>query len=150
LPPLGTLELVALGGCHQKLASATQDGIRQLELLALGAASSIDYHHQRDQIIPAFKVIASHRRDFAGLGLRHPRIAVTRQIDHCQVIAHRKEVQQTRSPGRLAGTRQSLDSGERVDERALAGIGAARDGNFRDVPARTIGKRRRRSHKTRC
>src|SRR5262249_29208845 len=72
------------------------------------------------------------------------RIAVAGQVRECDRVANRKQID-TLGPARgLTSPRQTLDAGQRVQQRALADVGAAGQGDFKAIPSRAVREREHR------
>ena len=72
-------------------------------------------------------------------------VAVSRHVDEIEPAAEVEEVQLLRAPGRVRRARQRRAAGQRVDQRRLADVGAAGEGDFRRADRRqAVGLARRR------
>src|SRR6202044_1640855 len=86
-------------------------------------------------------VFLHHRRDFRGVLVAHLRVAEAGQVAQRERIVHGEEVEASCAARSLAGARESLDARERVEERALADVGAAGECDLGAVPSRASVER---------
>ena len=144
---VGLFHLVALGQ-HDRIGDGR--GVEQLHrdfIAVFQAVAAVDQDEGAQQRRAAAQIVARERAPRGGFVLRDRRVAVARHVDQRDPIAQVEEYQLLRPPRRIGGSGQRSAPGQRVDERGLADVGAAGEGDFRRVRSaavRRIWRRRSR------
>src|SRR5208283_4872998 len=127
---LRTAQLVTLGRDRNHFDTAIRGHRRQIEFVVLRTAAAIDENRDGGEIDALVDVFMHHGSDFGRFPVTHFRVAEARQVAQRERVADCEEVETARAPGSLAGAREALDSGERIEQRTLAHVGAARERNL--------------------
>ena len=133
---VGRLHLVALGQ-HDGVGDGGLVERRHRRFVAvLDPAPSVDQHEGAHQRRAAAQIVADQADPGGGFRLADRGVAVARHVDQGQPVAEREEDQLLGSPGRVRRARQRRAAGQRVDQRRLADVGAAGEGDLRRADRR--------------
>ena len=139
------LHLVLLGENQRVGDSGGVERVEHFLVHLHHAAPSVDQDIDAQQFRPAAKVILHQAVPRGNLGLGHSRIAVAGHVDETRALdivgalaAQREEIELLRAAGRMRHARERLAAGQRIDERGLADIGAAGEGEFGGAAGRQV------------
>ena len=148
LREFGRLHLVGLGE-HDLVGDRRL--VQQVEHLLVGledAMAGIDQHEGTGEARPAAQISLQHRLPGFYIRLRGLGIAIARHVHQDQRLVHIEEIELARAPRRVGGPRQTIDAGQRIDERGLADVGAAGKGNLHSPGRRQLLEFRNTLHET--